>query len=100
MLAMQALYCLSHFAKPFFVLGSFEMESCSLLGLALNCDPPGPCLLSSSDLGCEPPVLNMQEDLLSLRLPSFIYISAHGKGKVVSELLCLTKGVGLNWWQY
>jgi hypothetical protein len=41
-------YTLSHSTRPFFVMGFFEIGSSELLpGLALNCDPPDLCLLSS-----------------------------------------------------
>jgi hypothetical protein len=58
--------------QPFFVMGFFEMGGLSnyLLGLALNCDLPDLCLLSSWDYKCETPVPGSTSFFTSLLLRS------------------------------
>jgi hypothetical protein len=62
---------LSPSSNPLFVLSVFEIGSHRLfaLGLALNCDPPDPCLLSGCDYRHEPPAASYKQILLAKVCP-------------------------------
>jgi hypothetical protein len=64
-------YPLSYSASPFFVMGySREVSQTICPGLALNCDPPDLCFLSSWDYKREP-LAPTHSHFLIINLPSY-----------------------------